>query len=105
MKVLTSDDLLQRLEELNRVGVSLSKEKDISRLLENILIAAKSIVNADGGTLYRMVDDRNLKFEIIRTDSLNITMGGTTGVEIPFYPIALYDAAGKPNNSMVVAYA
>ena len=105
MKVLTSDDLLQRLEELNRVGVSLSKEKDISRLLENILIAAKNIVNADGGTLYRMVDDRNLKFEIIRTDSLNITMGGTTGVEIPFYPIALYDGAGKPNNSMVVAYA
>jgi HD-GYP domain-containing protein (c-di-GMP phosphodiesterase class II) len=105
VKVLTSDDLLQRLEELNRVGVSLSKEKDINRLLENILIAAKHIVNADGGTLYRMVDDRTLKFEILRTDSLNIAMGGTTGVEIPFYPIAIYDAAGKPNNSMVVAYA
>ena len=105
MKVLTSDDLLQRLEDLNRVGVSLSKEKDINRLLENILIAAKNIVNADGGTLYRMVDDRNLKFEIIRTDSLNIAMGGTTGVEIPFNPIALYDETGKPNNSMVVAYA
>ena len=105
VKVLTSDDLLQRLEELNRVGVSLSKEKDINRLLENILIAAKNIVNADGGTLYRMVDDRTLKFEILRTDSLNIAMGGTTGVDIPFYPIAIYDAAGKPNNSMVVAYA
>ena len=105
MKVLTSDDLVQRLEDLNRVGVSLSKEKDINRLLENILIAAKNIVNADGGTLYRMVDDRNLKFEIIRTDSLNIAMGGTTGEQIPFHPIALYDAAGKPNNSMVVAYA
>jgi len=105
VKVLTSDDLLQRLEDLNRVGVSLSKEKDINRLLENILIAAKNIVNADGGTLYRMVDDRNLKFEIIRTDSLNIAMGGTTGVEIPFNPIALYDETGKPNNSMVVAYA
>jgi len=105
VKMLTSDDLLQRLEELNRVGVSLSKEKDINRLLENILIAAKNIVNTDGGTLYRMVDDRTLKFEILRTDSLNIAMGGTTGVEIPFYPIAIYDAAGKPNNSMVVAYA
>lgn len=105
VKVLTSVDLLQRLEELNRVGVSLSKEKDINRLLENILIAAKNIVNADGGTLYRMVDDRSMKFEIIRTDSLNIAMGGTTGEEIPFYPILLYDDAGNPNNSMVVAYA
>ena len=105
VRVLTSDDLLQRLEELNRVGVSLSKEKDINRLLENILIAAKNIVNADGGTLYRMVDDRSMKFEIIRTDSLNIAMGGTTGEEIPFYPIVLYDDAGNPNNSMVVAYA
>ena len=105
MKVLTSDDLLQRLEELNRVGVSLSKEKDINRLLENILMAAKNIVNADGGTLYQMVDDRNLKFEIILTDSLNIAMGGTTGEKIPFFPIALYDDAGKPNNSMVAAYA
>lgn len=103
--MLTSVDLLQRLEELNRVGVSLSKEKDINRLLENILIAAKNIVNADGGTLYRMVDDRSMKFEIIRTDSLNIAMGGTTGEEIPFYPILLYDDAGNPNNSMVVAYA
>ena len=103
--MLTSGDLLQRLEDLNRVGASLSKEKDINRLLENILIAAKNIVNADGGTLYRMVDDRNLKFEIIRTDSLNIAMGGTTGEAIPFNPIALYDETGKPNNSMVVAYA
>ncbi len=105
MNLLSSEDLLQRLDQLNRVGMSLSQEKDINRLLENILIAAKSLVNADGGTLYRMMDDRTLKFEILRTDSLHIAMGGTTGVEIPFYPIALYDQAGKPNNSMVVAYA
>ena len=126
MKVLTSDDLLQRLEDLNRVGVSLSKEKDIYRLLENILIAVKNIVNADGGTLYLIVPkqpkqkdrklkfeavdysnlkDLELKFEIMRTDSLNLAMGGTTGEDIKFPPIALYDDAGKPNNSMVVAYA
>ncbi|MGH8750950.1 MAG: phosphohydrolase, partial [Burkholderiales bacterium] len=91
MNVLTVEDLLDRLEQLNRVGLSLSQEKDINRLLENILIAAKNLVNADGGTLYRMQDGRVLKFEIIRTDSLHIAMGGTTGVEIPFYPIALHD--------------
>ena len=32
-------------------------------------------------------------------------MGGTTGVAIPFYPIALYDKDGVPVTSMVAAYA
>ena len=48
------DDLLRRLEQLNEIGASLSKERDITRLLESILLAAKVITNADGGTLYRM---------------------------------------------------
>jgi HD-GYP domain-containing protein (c-di-GMP phosphodiesterase class II) len=100
-----ADDLLQRLEQLNHIGIALSQEKDITRLLERILIAAKDITHADGGTLYRMTEDRTLKFEIIRNDTLGIAMGGTTGVEIPFYPINLFDKDGKPVHTMVVAYA
>ena len=88
-----------------RVGVALSKERDINRLLEGILVAAKRITNADGGTLYRMTDDRTLRFEIMRNDSLGIKMGGTSGVEIPFYPVSLFDKEGHPVNSMVAAYA
>ena len=104
-RVRGADDLLQRLEQLNHIGIALSQEKDITRLLERILIAAKDITHADGGTLYRMTEDRTLKFEIIRNDTLGIAMGGTTGVEIPFYPIHLFDKDGKPVHSMVVAYA
>ena len=104
MQQPVSDDLFRRLEELNSIGVSLSKEKDTTRLLEKILIAAKSITNADGGTLYR-IDEGTCRFEIMRTDSLNIAMGGTTGVAIPFYPIHLIGREGLPNNSMVVAYS
>ena len=101
-----STELFRRLEELNAVGISLSKVKDTNRLLEAILVAAKKITNADGGTLYRVDTDKKLvHFEILRTDSLNIAMGGTTGVEVPFYPVRLYDDEGRPNNSMVVAYA
>ena len=95
----------ERLEQLHQIGVSLSKETDINRLLEAILIAAKNITNADGGTLYRVTDERGLKFEIMRNDTLKIAMGGTTGVEIPFYPINLYDKAGKPITTMVACYA
>jgi HD-GYP domain-containing protein (c-di-GMP phosphodiesterase class II) len=100
-----ADDLFRRLEELNHIGIALSQEKDITRLLERILVAAKDITHADGGTLYRMTEENTLKFEIMRNDTLGIAMGGTTGVEIPFYPINLFDKEGKPVHSMVVAYA
>lgn len=106
LKSSASDSLLRRLEELNEIGISLSKQKDTPRLLEAILVAAKKITNADGGTLYRVDADNGLAhFEILRTDSLEIAMGGTTGVEIPFYPVKLHDQEGNPNNSMVVAYS
>ena len=95
-----------RLEELNAIGIALSTERDTNRLLEAILIAAKRITNADAGTLYLYdAEQQALKFEIIRTDTLNISMGGTTGVPITFYPIQLYDAAGNANHNMVVAHA
>jgi HD-GYP domain-containing protein (c-di-GMP phosphodiesterase class II) len=100
-----ADDLLKRLEQLNYVGIALSQERDINKLLERILIAAKDITHADGGTLYRMTEEKTLKFEIFRNDTLGIAMGGTTGVEIPFYPINLFDKDGKPVLSMVAAYA
>ena len=100
------DDLLRRLEQLNAIGTSLSKERDITRLLESILLAAKAITNADGGTLYRMLDDHTaLRFEILRTDSLRIAMGGTSGTPITFPNLPLLDEQGAPNDSLVAAYA
>ena len=102
------DDLFRRLEQLNEIGASLSAERNIDRLLESILLAAKTITRADGGTLYLLTEEdgaKRLKFEIMRTESLNIAMGGTTGTPIPFYPIHLYGKDGKPNNQMVAAFA
>jgi len=97
-------DLVLRLEQLNAIGASLSAERDIDRLLEAILTAAKTITRADGGTLYRVTEERTLRFEIVRTSSLRYYLGGTTGNPVPFYPIQLYKD-GKPNQSMVAAYA
>jgi HD-GYP domain-containing protein (c-di-GMP phosphodiesterase class II) len=99
--------LIRRLAELNEIGIALSQEKDLNRLLETILVAAQRITHADGGTLYRRhaTDRDTLHFEIIRTDSLGVAMGGTTGTAIPFGPLPLRDAAGRENNSMVAAYA
>src|SRR3954471_18998639 len=99
-----ADDLGQRLEQLNAIGASLSAERDIHRLLETILAAAKTITRADGGTLYRLTEDKTLRFEIVRTSSLKYYLGGTTGNPVPFYPIQLYKD-GKPNHGMVAAYS
>lgn len=98
-------ELLQRLERLNAIGVALSAEGNNQRLLEMILLGAKEITNADGGTLYMLTDDQHLKFEIMRTDTLGIAMGGTTGKAIPFDPLPLHLENGAPNLNMVAAYA
>ncbi len=97
-------DLEQQIRNLSNIGLALSKEKDMNKLLEMILVEAKRIANSDGGTLYMMTDDQRLRFEIMMTDSLNFHMGGTSGEDIPFYPVKLYTEEGDPNKSMIAAY-
>ena len=103
----SSADLFRRLDQLNEIGAALSLEKNLNALLEKILLAVKTITRADGGTLYLVEGDgaeQVLRFEIVRTASLEIAMGGTTGTKIPFYPIHLFKQ-GDPNTSMVAAFA
>jgi HD-GYP domain-containing protein (c-di-GMP phosphodiesterase class II) len=91
----TIDELLQRLEQLNAIGASLSSERNITQLLEQILLAAKTITRADGQTL---------RFEILRTDSLHIAMGGSATDTIHFADLSLRLPDGSPNDSLVAAY-
>jgi HD-GYP domain-containing protein (c-di-GMP phosphodiesterase class II) len=99
------EGLLSRLSDLNAIGAALSSERDINRLLESILDAARKITNADAGTLYLVDAEKQvLTFEILHNDKLDIRMGGTSGNPIPFYPIALYQN-GEPNLAMVVSYS
>lgn len=99
-------DLFRRLEQLNAIGASLSNERNLSRLLENILIAAKNITRADGGTLYLLADDDlSLRFEIMRTDSLGIALGGTTGNPIKLPNLQLANEEGQPNLALMATYA
>ena len=100
-----SASLDQRIDRLNAIGIALSAESDPVRLLEQILLGAKDITNADGGTIYSLGEDRILRFEILRTDSLGLAMGGTSGVPIGLPPIPLVRDDGTPNISSVVASA
>ncbi|MDH5189609.1 MAG: hypothetical protein OEW37_11735, partial [Rhodospirillaceae bacterium] len=105
---------------LVEIGIALSAEHDHKRLLETILIEAKTMCNADGGTLYlsgNMVeregeivfepegDGKFLAFEIMRTDSLGIAKGGTTGEDIPFPPLPLYNPeTNEPNHKNIATH-
>jgi HD-GYP domain-containing protein (c-di-GMP phosphodiesterase class II) len=103
--MVTSDEKVKSLELLYRVGIALSAERNKDRLLEMILLEAKNLCNADGGTLYLRTDDDHLKFAIMRTDSLGIALGGTTGTPITFAPIPMLDANGQPNLKNVATAA
>jgi HD-GYP domain-containing protein (c-di-GMP phosphodiesterase class II) len=98
-----SADFTKRIERLNNIGIALSAERDQVKLLEQILLGAKDITNADGGTIYSLSDDDQLRFEILRSDTLGLWLGGTSGKKIPFKPIPLHLLDGTPNRSSVVA--
>ncbi|MBM5570132.1 MULTISPECIES: HD domain-containing phosphohydrolase [Deefgea] len=94
----------ERLEKLNSIGIALSGETHIHRLVESILVAATDLVQADAGTLY-LIRDQQLHFEIVLNTSLGIAMGGTSGVAITFPSIPLVNQDGTPNLANVVACA
>ena len=102
------DELEGQIKNLSEIGVALSKEKDTGKLLDTILLEAKRISSADGGTIYMKTDDNRLKFEIMMTDSLGIHYGGTSAEPIPdtIYPVKLYNPeTNQPNHKNVSAYA
>ena len=87
------------------IGVELSTEHDFDHLLEKILLEAKAISRADAGTLYLRTKHDMLQFVIVRNDSLDIQMGGTTGNPVDFPLLPLYDAdTGEPNHHNVATY-
>ncbi|MGB1700991.1 MAG: hypothetical protein ACPHRO_13615, partial [Nannocystaceae bacterium] len=51
------------LDALVRVNRALSTQKDRTRLVETLLMEARALANADGGTLYLVNDEQELSFE------------------------------------------
>lgn len=100
------NDIAQRLEQLTELSVELSTNHDIALLLERILKAAKGMTHADGGTLYRISEDKkSLRFFISMNDSLGMYQGGTSGKSVDIPDIPLVTASGSKNLSAVAAYA
>ncbi|MDO6718222.1 HD domain-containing phosphohydrolase [Psychrosphaera sp. 1_MG-2023] len=101
---MSTDFSQSALDHLINIGVELSTEQDTTKLLEHILVSAKELSNADGGTIYSITEQKTLKFETLMNDTLGMYMGGTSGTNIPFPDIPMY-IDGEPNHNALVAYA
>ena len=73
----------EEIKKLLQIGVLLSSERDLDRLLEQILECVMELTRCDAGTLYLLEDDK-LWFRIMRNNTLK-TYSGANG-EIPALP-------------------
>ena len=91
-------------KELAQIGIALSAEKDINKLLEVIVDEARKLTAADGGTLYIVDREKmHLRFEILQNDTMKMRLGGRAGVEITLPPVPL-QILGRPNYANVSSY-
>jgi HD-GYP domain-containing protein (c-di-GMP phosphodiesterase class II) len=96
--------LIDRLKRLNEIGIALSRENDVSLLLEKILLSAMEVTNADGGTVYDFYDEQ-LHFHLLLNESLDIHHGGSSSTPCELPAISLYDEHEQENTHHVAAFA
>lgn len=65
----------EEIRKILNVGVLLSSERDLNRLLEYILSSVMELAHCDAGTLYLLEED-TLRFRIMRNHTLNTYSGG-----------------------------
>jgi len=110
-KTLDLEASQAKLAKLVQLGIAISAERDSTALMEMILLGAKDLANADGGTLYMRTEQDTLSFQILRNDSLGIAMGGTASAPPNFPDVPLFEAkAGSgggriANHRNVVSHA
>jgi HD-GYP domain-containing protein (c-di-GMP phosphodiesterase class II) len=95
------------LHELNEIGVALSAERDIDKLLELILRKCREITAADAGSLYlveRGPEGERLRFKLAQNDSLAIPFAEYT-MPLTETSIAGYAALSGHGVNVTDAYA
>ncbi len=79
---------ISHIKKLSEIGIALSAERNIEKILEMIVEEAKQFTNADAGTLY-LVKDEFLTFEILYNDTMGVRLGGTTGNPVTLPPVGI----------------
>ncbi len=91
----------RNIQQLNEIGIALSSEKDLQRVMDKVLQGAKRLCRADAGTIYLMNEDkRSLKFAMIQTTSMELEIDCFND-DVHWTQLPLYENNGEPNTSMV----
>jgi len=79
--MVTESELREQIQRLNQIGIALSSETDLEKLLELILREVRGFTSADAGSLY-IVEEDTLIFQVAQNDSL-------AGEQEPFKPFPI----------------
>jgi hypothetical protein len=78
-------DLQDQLRKLTQIGIALSHERDLARLLDKILFESRRFTRAEAGTLYVKEKD-SLRFTCVQNEAMpstSVTAGSSTGALMP----------------------
>ena len=99
------DIYISRAKKLNQIGIALSSEKNILKLLEMILAESRDFTNCDAGTFYRLSKNKKfLNFTVMHNDTMKEYSGGTSGITPSLPAVNLFNDNGDPNLTNVSSY-
>lgn len=97
-----AEEQLNHINQLTKIGKSLSSETDLDRIFDLILDEGISFTNADAATIYMVSDDAQaLEFELVYNASMNKRDGGSRG-PVGWPAIKLFNEDGSPKLSHIV---
>jgi HD-GYP domain-containing protein (c-di-GMP phosphodiesterase class II) len=105
---LCNRNLQERLTELNKIGIALSSERNLDKLLDMILREVRKFTRSDAGSLY-IKDGDELVFKMAQNDTIDRQSGREREFKQLRIPISTKSLAGyvaqtlKPLNIMDVS--
>src|SRR3954469_21049689 len=78
-------DLQEQLRKLTKIGIALSQERHIARLLDKILFESRRFTRSEAGTLYVREKD-SLRFMCVQNEAMpsaSVTAGSVSGALMP----------------------
>ncbi len=89
--MLNSLDMDEILTKMTQIGIELSREQDLRKLLDLIVRETRRFTDSEGGSLY-MVEESSLTFVVAQNEALS-TSGGDSARQFKAIPLPLTKAS------------